>query len=415
MTGPGWSRRSLLRSGALATAGVGVGVGAGWSAARAAPPAPPEPGDEHDGALVESFHGRRQAGVETPPQAHLSLLGLDLAAGAGREELGLLLSLLGDDAARLTRGEPALADTEPELAALPARLTVTFGLGPRAAALVGADLTPLPRFTGDRLDDAWGQTDLALQLCAEDPVTLAHARRVLLKDAAAYARVRWVQDGFRRARGSEQVGATMRNVMGQLDGTANVRERADLDDLVWGASLGPDSTTMVVRRISADMAGWDRVDRTTKELVVGRRLSDGSPLTGSAEHDEPDLEAVDDLGFPVIDLASHVRRARTDDPTQRFLRRGYSYTVTDPRRPLGEDAGLVFVAYAADLGRQFVPVQRRLAELDRLNDWVTTTGSAVYLLPPGLAEGDDLGRAVLRSVPSPAVPSPSDTPTEVPS
>lgn len=395
MTGHGWSRRAVLRGSALATAGAGVGAGAGWGAAHAGR-RDASPGTTH-GALVEAFGGPRQAGVETPPQAHLSLLGLDLRRGAGREELELLLSLLGDDADRLASGTAALADTDPELAGLPSRLTVTFGLGPRLARLVGAGLAPLPAFPGDRLDEAWGQSDLVLQVCAEDPLTLAHARRVLLKDAAAYTVTRWVQDGFRRARGTEQVGATMRNVMGQLDGTVNLRERDELDALVWGGPLGPDSTTLVVRRIRADLAGWDRTDRATKELSVGRRLSDGAPLTGGSERSEPDLEAVDDVGFPVVDLASHVRRARSDDPAERFLRRAYNYVVADHSQPLGEDAGLVFLAYAADHERQFVPVQQRLAELDRLNDWVTTIGSAVYLVPPGVADGADLGRSLLRS------------------
>ncbi len=384
---PGWSRRSLL-AGGVAVAG---GAGAGWSASQLSRPAgdadaAPSPADAVHGGLTEPYHGARQAGVETPSQAQLSLLGLDLREGAGREELGLLLRLLGDDAARLTSGAPALADTEPELATVPARLTVTFGLGPRAVRLLGGRLDPLPDFPGDRLDAAWGQTDLAVQVCADDPLTVAHARRVLLKDAAAYTSTAWVQDGFRRARGSEVTGATMRNVMGQVDGTVNLRERDELEQLVWGGPLGPDSTTMVVRRIRADMAGWDVVDRAGKELAVGRRLADGAPLTGGTEHDEPDLDAVDDLGFPVIDTASHVRRARSDDPGQRFLRRAYNYTVADPDRPLGEDSGLVFIAFAADLRRQFTPVQQRLADLDRLNQWVTTIGSAVYAVPRGVPE-----------------------------
>ncbi len=40
------------------------------------------------------------------------------------------MKLWTEDAARLTQGRPALADTEPELAAEPSRLTVTVGWGP---------------------------------------------------------------------------------------------------------------------------------------------------------------------------------------------------------------------------------------------------------------------------------------------
>ena len=45
-----------------------------------------------------------------------------------------------------------------------------------------------------------------------------------------------------------------------------------------------------------------------------------------------------------------------------------------------------------------MPVQRRLHELDRLNTWVTTIGSAVYAVPPAAREddaGDYVGSALL--------------------
>lgn len=401
-----WGRRAVLRTGAVALGGAG----AGWSGALAAGAVtgsdggaeavvPPPSGAPSLGGSTVPFHGPHQAGVATPPQAFLSLLGLDLLV-RDRDSLRRLMTLLSDDAARLTRGLPALADTEPELAARPARLSVTFGFGPRVMdeVLGRADaVAPLPAFRTDRLDPAWGQTDIAVQICADDPVTVAHARRLVLKDCARLATPVWRQDGFRRAVGTEQAGTTMRNLMGQVDGTSNPAEAdPDFADLVWSRSPGLEGgTTMVVRRIRARMATWDAVDRAGREGAVGRRLADGSPLTGTHEHDEPDLEAVDALGLPVIDPASHVARARSEDRSERFLRRAYNYADPDPRLETGEDSGLVFIAFAADLGRQFVPVQERLAELDRLNQWVTTIGSAVYAVPPGAPDGDVVGAALL--------------------
>ena len=399
-----WGRRQLLQTGAVALGGVG----AGWSASAATSPdsSTAEPATQVVEAAVTgnqtvAFHGPHQAGITTPAQAHLSLLGLDLVAGTDRGGLARLMVLLSDDAARLSRGLGALADTEPELATAPARLTVTFGFGPRVMQeLVGGPdgiVSPLPAFKTDRLDPAWGQTDLAVQICGEDPLTVAHARRMILKDAAGLAELRWVQDGFRRARGTVADGTTMRNLMGQVDGTGNPAEAdPDFAGLVWssaGAFTG--GTFMVVRRIRAHLEAWDRVDRIGREAAVGRRLDNGAPLTGVREHDQPDLTAVDSFGLPVIDPASHVARARSADPAERFYRRGYNYAVTDATRPTGEDSGLVFVAFGADLERQFVPVQRRLAELDRLNAWVTTIGSAVYAVPPGAAEGQHVAQPLL--------------------
>lgn len=408
----GLGRRQLLRTGAAAFAGAGTG----WTAAAAVRATEPASGSGAAqggtpdavsdvtspplGGLTVSFHGAHQAGVATPPQAHLSLVGLDLERSVRREGLVRLLRLLSDDAARLSRGLPALADTEPELAERPARLTVTFGLGPQISrSMFGGpgEVKPLPPFGTDRLDPAWGQTDLAVQICAEDPLTVAHARRMILKDSTGLARVRWIQEGFRRAHGSEPEGTTMRNVMGQVDGTVNpVQADLDFDDLIWSEEDGfAGGTFMVVRRIRALMDSWDRVDPIGREAAVGRTLKNGAPLTGTAESDEPDFDATDQFGLPVIDPASHIARARTSDPRERFHRRAYNYTVPDPSRPIGEDAGLVFIAFARDLDRQFVPVQRRLAELDRLNEWVHTIGSAVYSIPPGAADGDFVAQHLL--------------------
>jgi len=76
---------------------------------------------------------------------------------------------------------------------------------------------------------------------------------MLLKDSAAFATVRWVQDGFRYAHGTVTEGTTMRNVMGQVDGTANpVEAESGFAELVWSSTAGfVGGTTMVVRRIRA--------------------------------------------------------------------------------------------------------------------------------------------------------------------
>ncbi|MGL1190088.1 Dyp-type peroxidase domain-containing protein, partial [Vibrio parahaemolyticus] len=74
--------------------------------------------------VVVPFHGAHQAGIDTDAQAHVSLVALDLRGDTDRDALRRLMRLLTDDAVRLTRGQGALADTEPELAVSPARLTV---------------------------------------------------------------------------------------------------------------------------------------------------------------------------------------------------------------------------------------------------------------------------------------------------
>ena len=100
------------------------------------------------------------------------------------------------------------------------------------------------------------------------------------------------------------------------------------------------------------------------------------------------------IGFPVIDVAAHIRRARTDDGSQRILRRPYNY-VDLPRAGQISNVGLVFIAFQADLEHQYLPLQAQLAELDLLNQWTTPIGSAVFAIPRGFRPGEILGESEL--------------------
>jgi len=400
------SRRQVLTGAAAGAAGVAAGYGLAAAPGPAPSPAPVPPGaagERVDGADTVPFHGPHQAGIATPAPAHAAFLGLDLRPGLGRDDVRRLLRVVTDDAARLTQGRPALGDTEPELAAVPARLTVTVGFGPGLFDRIGrADRRPasvavLPTFPGEHLQERWSGGDLLLQVCTDDPVTLAHTVRMLAKDSRDVATVRWVQRGFRPARGSGPAGTTMRNLMGQVDGTVNpVPGTGAFDAAVWarGPAWFAGGTVLVLRRIRMDLETWDAFDREGKELVVGRRLDTGAPLTGRAEHDVPDLKAVDAHGFPVIDELAHVRLAHATVPAELMLRRGYNYDE-GPAADGTADAGLLFAAYQADASTAFVPVQRRLAARDGLNRWVAHVGSTVFALPPGCAPGDHLGQALL--------------------
>lgn len=386
--------------------GVAVGSVAGSPAAAAEPAAPG--GLPSWGSARVSPHGAHQAGIETPVRAHVSFVALDLDHGVDREALVRLLRLLTGDIERLTDGRPALADPMQELADVPARLTITVGFGRDSLEAAGlADEAPrwlaegLPTFSVDRLDRRWSGGDLVLQVASDDPVTVSHATRVLVTDAAPFASVRWVQSGFHRSPGTTPAGSTGRNLMGQVDGTVNPEPgTADFDTVVW-AQAGADvpawlvgGTALVIRRIAMDLRAWGALDRAAKEQSVGRRLSDGAPLTGGDERTAPDYQAVNAHGFPVIPATSHIRLAHPGVPVERILRRPYNYDAG-----IGSDgaadAGLLFVACMADPVTQFVPIQRRLAAADTLNIWTTPIGSALFAVPPGFQPGQHVGHQLL--------------------
>lgn len=401
MTRRSLSRRGLIVGGGAAaalTAGAGLSA---WSAqSQAARP--------QGVPAVEPFYGEHQAGIATAAQSHAMFLALDLLPAAGaepgaaRENLRSILRLWTTDAARLTQGQPALADTEPELATSTARLTITAGLGPSVFAKVGmADECPasardFPAFSTDRLDTRWCGGDLLLQICADDMLVVAHAARVLLKNVRSLASERWRQTGFRTPRAEDPSGGTMRNLMGQVDGTVNP-SAAELDSLLW--HQGEDhqwlrgGTLLVLRRIRMDLDGWDQLDRKLRDLVMGRRSDNGAPLSGEKESDEPDLMMTRG-GIPVIPSTSHIALARHRSPHEKFLRRPYNFDDA-PMPGASSNSGLIFAAYQRDIATQFVPVQQRLADKDEFNQWNTAVGSAVFVMPPGTAEDGYLGHSLL--------------------
>lgn len=403
MSAPDLGRRALLKGGLLGGAGaltLAGGVAAAGSRSDALGPGT-LPGGAAD--LVVPFHGTHQAGITTAPPPHAVFVGLDLDDGVGTTELGRLMRVWTDDISRLTAGVAPVTDQEPEVAARPAGLTVTVGWGPGLFDRLGlADrrpswLAPLPPMPVDDLDEAYGGTDLLLQLCSHSPVPLAHARRLLVGAARGIATPRWVQPGFRDP--GEQAGLSFRNEFGQVDGTVQP-DVADRDaDLLW---IGPGSaphpgwvggSSLVLRRIRMDMEDWERADRIAREHAVGRDLATGAPLTGGEESTPVDLHALLPSGLPVVDRHAHVRRASPHAPHERFLRRPYSYEQVGADGAV--ETGLLFAAFQADPVRQFLPVQRRLAEGDLLNLWTVPVGSAVYAVLPGCAEGDWLGRTLL--------------------
>ncbi|MEL4211742.1 Dyp-type peroxidase [Corynebacterium bovis] len=421
--GPSVTRRGFLAGVGVASAGVSVAaVAAACSATDGTGRDRSQAGnDGADAVPAQSvpFDGEHQAGIGTPAQRHNVTVAFDLRRGAGRREVQRLLRIWTGDARRMCGGRPALADLEPELSAEPANLTVTCGFGEGLFRAAGwedvrpAWLAPLPAFRGDRLDPRWGGGDIVLQVCGDDRTTLSHALRVLVRGGADYARPRWTQRGFldmtRRDGDGDRGGdagaasgpspdqagraGTPRNLFGFKDGTVNPRTAAELDDQVWIPGPGPTAggTAMIVRRIAFDMPAWEEVDRDSREVAFGRTVTTGAPLTGGDEFTPADFDRLGDDGLPVIDRHSHMALATHEgrDPRQRMLRRAYNYDEpVSAGDPTLSDSGLIFTCFQRDPRESFIPVQRRLAEGDRLNQWITHVGSAVFLCPPGTTGGD---------------------------
>lgn len=396
------SRRKFF--GYLATGAAAAGSGA--LGARALDGDSGAPVVPRVGAAPTSFspYGAHQAGVLAPAAAVLHVLALDLLPGTGAAALGRLLRVWTADIEALMAGRAPLGDPAPELAVGGNGLTVTVGLGAKVFALEGLaghrppGLVAVPRMRHDALEQTWSGGDLVLLVGAHEATSVDHAVRRLLEDAAPFARLRWRQRGSWRGTDAQGRPVTGRNLLGQVDGTGNPAPGSlALASTVWATSPGwfAGGTTLVVRRIRMDLDEWDKLTREEQEAVVGRRLDNGAPLTGRAEHDPLDLAAGKD-GKPVIAPDAHARVAHpSTNGGRRILRKGVNYT--DERRTADgvvAESGLVFMSFQADIGRQFVPLQQHLDEADALNRWTTAIGSAEFAVLPGFQQGGWLGQGL---------------------
>jgi deferrochelatase/peroxidase EfeB len=399
--------RRLFLTTAVAAGAGGLTAGAGVVTPR------PANGSNDNNTVTDPlrqivpYAGVHQAGIETVPPAHLVFAAFDLDI-QDRGELRVLLRRWTEAIAALTTGRTVADDTGEATDIGPAALTVTIGVGPGVfddrfglSGRAPRSLRPLPLFRGDRIDPAISGGDLMVQACAEDPTVALHAVRQLTRLADGMARVRWTQRGF-GATAAERARQTPRNLFGQLDGTNSPPpgSRA-FGNAAWvPGDAEPDwlrgGSFLIARKIRMDLDAWDAASRSVQERALGRRTDNGAPLSGGSEHTPPNFAVRDVGGRPVIDARSHVRLSHPAfHRGAAMVRRGYSY-AEGPDPATGNDAGLFFIAYVADIDRQFTPVQRLLAEQDRLAEFTTHLSSSVFAVLPGVDGHRYLGEALLR-------------------
>jgi deferrochelatase/peroxidase EfeB len=255
---------------------------------------------------------------------------------------------------------------------------VTIGLGPgffADAAQRPVALRELPPFEGDALDPAICGGDGLVMACAP---TAASAAAALERFEGE---VRWRLDGFvdrRRDRAA-------RDPLGFRDGIDNLKRGRDHDRHVW-AGTGDRTwmrggTYLVARRIRVDLPAWGELTVEEQERVIGRHKDSGVALGARQLFDGPPLAG------GAIAPDAHIRLAAPrSNAGAAMLRRSYSY-----------DEGLMFLAFARNPRRQYVPVQRRLASGDALSRFTTHVGSALFAIPPGARPGGFVGDALLGS------------------
>ncbi len=415
----GLSRRGLLAlSGGL---GLAVGAVAGGAAATLS-----RPSVAGDADLVYPFFAEHQAGITTPAQDRLHFAAFTLRADATRKDVIELLEDWTYAASRLTQGQDVSArgafdggpylppDDTGEAADLPASgLTITFGFGRTLfvapdgtdrfglAGQLPTDFTELPTMVNDFIQPARSGGDLCIQACANDPQVAVHAIRNLTRIAIGRAALAWSQLGFGRTSSTSTSQQTPRNLFGQKDGTNNIKaeEPSRLAEHVWiseGPAWSHGGSYLIARRIAMTIEVWDGLQLTEQDRVLGRAKGSGAPLSGGTEFTAPDFAAPGPHGGLLIDPRSHVARTHPENNGGiAMLRRGYNFV--DGNDDQGRlDAGLFFIGFVKAPAR-FATVHTNMARDDMFVEYLKTTSSSVFLVPPGVTGDGYIGHALFAS------------------
>ncbi|MGH9133552.1 MAG: Dyp-type peroxidase [Ilumatobacteraceae bacterium] len=363
------------------------------------------------------FRGDHQVGITAAGQTTGLMAAFDVVAD-DRGELEDLLAGLTVEIERVMSGTP-YEEREP---AYPALYTGTVGNPPppvdlSAVVAVGsslfderygladrkpAELAPMGILANDRLDPRRTHGDLLVSIASTHEDVDIFALRQLMRATRGGMTLRWTTDGYLRRTKARPGEAGVRNLMGFVDGTANLDpdDRTQMEEFVWVAEGDAEPAWTVggsyqaVRIIRMLVEFWDRTRLSEQERLIGRRKSDGAPLDGERETDEPDFAA--DPDGALTPLESHIRLARPRTPEtehQRFLRRGFNYSRGfDDAGQL--DQGLAFVSFQRSLNRQFLPVIARL-DGEGLEEYIVPEGGGFFFALPGVARGEHLGTRLL--------------------
>jgi len=408
------SRRRFLATGVASTAVAGL---AGPLAACAADDGSGD-GAEAPGAAPRylPFHGPHQAGI-THPANEVGLMAAFTVTAGDRAELRETLAALTGEIDRLMAGRP-YAERGPEFPALytgtvgnpppPSDLSVVVSLGASLFddryGLAGRRpkaLEKMPFLANDRLDPARSHGDLLLSITSAHEDVNLFALRQLQRATRATLALHWMLGGYNRRTAARAGEAGKRNLMGFVDGTANLDagDAGAMDRYVWvqPGDGEPDwavgGSYHVVRVIRMLVEFWDRTRLSEQEALIGRHKDSGAPLGGRAETDVPDY-ALDPEG-DVIPLDAHIRlanprtKATADDL---IFRAGLSYSRGfDEAGQL--DQGLAFVSYQRRLS-QFLNTQARLTG-EPLEEYIRPEGGGFYFALPGARRGEILGERLL--------------------
>jgi deferrochelatase/peroxidase EfeB len=409
----GLSRRHFLAGGLAGTAAVATGCSEGERARTAAG----SPGDGRRAPEYLPFRGAHQVGI-THPANEQGLLAAFTVTAEDRTELAEMFASLSGEIEHLMAGEP-YEERDPAYPALhtgaignpppPADLSVVVSVGAslfddryRLADRRPAGLEKMPFLANDRLDPERSHGDLLLTITSAHEDVNLFALRQLMRVTRGTLALHWMVGGYNRRTAARPGEAGNRNLMGFVDGTANLDTASGslMERYVWLQESDDEpawavgGSYHVVRVIRMLVEFWDRTRLSEQEALIGRRKKTGAPFTGDVETDVPDYSDDPDGGITPLDAhirLANPRTAETEDDL--ILRAGLNFSRGfDGGGQL--DQGLAFVSYQRRMA-QFLNTQARLAG-EPLEEYTVPVGGGFFFALPGVTdEGAHLGEGLL--------------------
>ena len=411
------SRRQMLKMTGLGAAGVAIGATGFGGVIKTF-------GmdffdDDSTSTNKVDFYGEHQSGIATDVQTNIYFASLNVLV-TSKQELQELFKMWTPLAVRLMNGEmigdPTTngmippKDTGEASGLDAANLSITFGVGPSLFEKEEFGLAPkkpnelkdLPHFPKDQLDTAYTGGDICIQACADDPQVAFHAVRNLVRAASGKVSLKWSQAGFNAFPVSKGKKQTPRNLFAFKDGTENptTSNKKDMNEVVWVQSEDSKNwmtggSYLVARRIQLHLETWDRTSLKEQENTFGRHRDSGAPIGKKDEFEAMDIDRKDDKGNYIVPETSHVFLAKSVDA--RILRRSYSYSSGVMDATGSYDAGLLFVSFQKNPD-QFIKIQKSLGRLDKMNEYITHRGSALFACFPGIQKGSYIGEALFKTL-----------------
>ena len=259
------------------------------------------------------------------------------------------------------------------------------------------ELVQMPFIANDRLDPARSHGDLLLTISSQHTDHVIFALRQLMRRTRREMTLKWVIDGFnRRSDPTDTTTGSPRNLLGFVDGTANLPTEAELMDRhVWTAGGHNGEPRVDHRRV---VPGGARHPHDRRVLGPHPARRAGGPHRPPEDQRRPARRRPRDRR-PRLRRRSRRARSRRSTPTSAWPTRARrrptptsscgagSRTRAATTAPGQLDQGLAFVCFQKSIATGFLAVQNRLNG-EPLEEYIRPEGGGYFFALPGVTTAD---------------------------